>query len=169
MPINTPTEAEPEIRAQIGVSPPKHTAVILMVEDDFGDQILIQEALQASSTPKRIEMVSDGQQALEYIYRTGAYRDPVRSPRPDLILLDLNMPRLGGREVAAKLKSDPEFRTIPIVAFTTSCREEDVAFCYSAGVNSYVQKPTDYDKLQYVLQQVENYWLEVSYRPPRAP
>jgi len=146
----------------------KATPVILLVEDDFGDQILIQEALQASPVLKRIEIVADGEQALEYIYQVGAYADVARAPRPDLILLDLNMPRLGGKEVAAKLKADPQFRSIPIVAFTTSCRDEDVALCYSIGVNSYVQKPTDFDRLQSVLQHLERYWLEICLRPRRS-
>ena len=145
----------------------KSTPVILLVEDDYGDQILIQEALQASPVLKRIEVVGDGEQALEYLYRLGRYADAARAPRPDFILLDLNMPRLGGKEVAAKLKADARFRSIPIVAFTTSSREEDVSFCYSIGVNSYVQKPTDFDRLQSVLHDLERYWLEICQRPPR--
>lgn len=149
-------------------APAGKPAVILLVEDDYGDQILIQEALQGFSTPKRIEIVADGEEALEYIYRLGRYREASVAPRPDLILLDLNMPRLGGKDVAAKLKADPQFRSIPMVAFTTSCREEDVAFCYSIGVNSYVQKPTAFDRLQEVLALVERYWLEVCQRAPRS-
>jgi CheY-like chemotaxis protein len=110
--------------------------------------------------------VSDGAEALEYIYKLGRHTE---APRPDLILLDLNMPRLGGREVAAKLKADPSFRSIPIVAFTTSVRAEDVAYCYTVGVNSYVQKPSDFEMLESVLHDVERYWLEISQRLPSAP
>jgi len=150
-------------------SRPRHTAVVLLVEDDFGDQILIQEALQAAPTPKRIQIVGDGDEALRYLHRLGPYADPGLSPRPDLILMDLNMPRLGGRELAAKLKSDARFRPIPLVALTTSDRDEDIAYCYSVGVNSYVQKPTDFDLLQQVLYQVDQYWLETSQRAPRMP
>jgi CheY-like chemotaxis protein len=145
----------------------KPLPVILLVEDDYGDRILIEEALQSAPSPKRIEMVADGEEALEYLYRLGRYADPLQAPRPDLILLDLNMPRLGGKEVAAKLKNDPQMRAIPIVAFTTSCREEDVTFCYSIGVNSYVQKPTDFDRLQAVLGQLEQYWLNTCLRAPQ--
>jgi two-component system response regulator len=144
-----------------------HTRVILLVEDDCGDQILMQEALEASRHPLRIQVVSDGEEALEYVYRLGRYSGAAAAPRPDLILLDLNMPRMGGKEVAAKLKSDPQFRAIPIVAFTTSCRAEDVAYCYSVGVNSYVQKPTEFDAFQAILLEVERYWFEVSERLPR--
>jgi len=145
----------------------RNPPVILLVEDDVGDQMLVQEALESSPILKRIEIAGDGQQALEYMYRLGRYADPARAPRPDLILLDLNMPRLGGKEVAAKLKADPRVRSVPIVAFTTSCRDEDVALCYSIGVNSYVQKPTDFDRLQSVLHHLERYWLEICQRPPR--
>lgn len=164
----TSTSAEPATQAREQLPSALNLPVILLVEDDFGDQILIQEALQASPVLKRIEIVADGEQALEYLYHLGRYADVARAPRPDLILLDLNMPRLGGKQVAAKLKADPQFRSIPMVAFTTSCREEDVALCYSIGVNSYVQKPTDFDRLQSVLHHLERYWLEICQRPPRS-
>ena len=164
MPRYTSTEAEPGLAAEPG--PTANSAVILLVEDDYGDQILIQEALQATPTSKRVALVSDGEEAIEYLYRLGRYADPSTAPRPDLILLDLNMPRLGGKELAARLKADPELKSIPIVAFTTSGREEDVAYCYHIGVNSYVQKPTDFDRLQGVLQGIEQYWLEISQRAP---
>ena len=145
-----------------------HTpAVVLVVEDDLGDQILIQEALQATRVAKQVYTVSDGEEAIEYLHRTGRYAAPTTAPRPDLILLDLNMPRLGGKEVAARLKADPEMKAIPIVVFTTSCREEDVVCCYEAGVNSYVQKPTDFERFQTVLQGLEYYWLELSIGLPR--
>jgi CheY-like chemotaxis protein len=142
-------------------------AVILVAEDDLGDQILIQEALEASRVPKQVCLVSDGEEALEYLYHTGRYHPPAAAPRPDLILLDLNMPRLGGKEVLARLKADAAQKTVPVVAFTTSCREEDVSQCYAMGVNSYVQKPTDFDQFQAVLRNLEQYWLEVSLSPPQ--
>jgi len=141
-------------------------SIVLVVDDDLGDRILIQEALQASRISKQIFMVSDGEEALEYLYRSGRYTPPATAPRPQLVLLDLNMPRLGGKEVLAKLKSDSQLRTIPVVAFTTSCREEDIAYCYAMGVNSYVQKPTDFDQLQSVLHHLEYYWLEISLGSP---
>jgi CheY-like chemotaxis protein len=142
-------------------------AVILVVEDEVGDQILIQEALNGSPVAKQIRIVSNGEEAIEYLYRSGRFARPADAPRPDLLLLDLNMPRLGGKEVAARLKSDPDLKGIPIVAFTTSAREEDVAGCYAIGVNSYVQKPTDFDQFQAVLQDLERYWLGISRPPPR--
>ena len=143
-------------------------AIILVVEDDLGDQILIQESLQANSNSKLVRLVSDGEEALEYLRRSNRYASPAEAPRPDLILLDLNMPRLGGKEVLARVKADPVLRSIPTVAFTTSCREEDVASCYSMGANSFVQKPTDFDQFQTVIRSVEHYWLKVSLFPPRG-
>lgn len=142
--------------------------VILVVEDDLGDQILIQEALQASQFSKQIQLANDGEEALEYLRRSTFYDSRNETPRPDLILLDLNMPRLGGKEVLARLKTDPAFKSIPIVAFTTSCREEDVVLCYSMGANSFVQKPTDFDQFQAAIRHLEHYWLQVSLFPPRA-
>ena len=143
-------------------------ARILVVEDDMGDQILIQESLQTSPVRKKVHVVSDGEEALEYLYRTGRYAPPVESHRPDLILLDLNMPRLGGKEVGARLKADPEMKAIPIVAFTTSDREEDVAACYALGFNCYVKKPTDFEEFQAALLHLERFWLQVSLPPPRS-
>ena len=141
--------------------------LILIAEDDVGDQILIQEALQASRISKEIRIVGDGEELLEYLHHSGRYPSPGQAPRPDLILLDLNMPRLGGKEALARLKSHSGLKTIPVVAFTTSDRHEDVSDCYSAGVNSYVQKPTDFDQFQSTLHTLEHYWLEVSLLPPR--
>ncbi len=145
----------------------KPPAVILVAEDDAGDRILIGESLQATKICKRVQMVVDGEEAMDYLYHRGRYAVPAFAPRPDLILLDLNMPRLGGTELLARLKADSERKGIPIVAFTTSGRDEDVSQCYEIGVNSYVQKPTDFDQFQLVLQTLEHYWLEVCRLPPR--
>lgn len=141
-------------------------ALILVVEDDVGDQILIQEALEASPVPKQIRLVGDGQEALEYLNRSGRYAALGAAPRPDLILLDLNMPRMGGKELAAELKANPGLKTIPIVAFSTSNQDADVAACYLLGMNSYVQKPLDLDRFQAVIQDLTHYWLQVSISPP---
>lgn len=146
----------------------RHPAVVILVaEDDLGDQILIREALQASPASKEIFIVGDGEEALEYLYRSGRYAAPDAKPIPDLILLDLNMPRLGGKEVLARLKTDVERKTIPIVVFTTSGRDEDVLQCYALGVNSYVQKPADFDQFQTTMHNLQHYWIEVGIFPPR--
>ena len=151
----------------MAISNPRSPAVILVAEDDLGDQILIRESLEASPIAKQIRMVADGEEALEYLHRSGRYAPPAEAARPDLILLDLNMPRLGGKEVLARLKADEDLKTIPVVAFTTSAREEDVMQCYGMGVNSYVQKPTDFDEFQTVLRSLQEYWLKVCLFPPR--
>ena len=145
----------------------KPAAVILVADDDAGDRILIGESLQATEICPQVQMVADGEEAMEYLYRRGRYQVPASAPRPDLILLDLNMPRLGGKEVLARLKADTERKNIPIVAFTTSGREEDINECYAIGVNSYVQKPTDFDEFQLALRTLEQYWLEVCRLPAR--
>lgn len=151
----------------MGISYLHPPAVILVAEDDLGDQILIREALEASAIAKRIFMVSDGEEVLDYLCQSGRFADSEQAPRPDLILLDLNMPRLSGKEVLARVKGDEGLRTIPVVAFTTSAREDDIAQCYALGVNSYVQKPTDFEEFQSVLGVVERYWLDACRFPPR--
>jgi CheY-like chemotaxis protein len=136
--------------------------VILIVEDDKGDQLLIQEGFEAGGAPKRFHMVSDGAEALEYLLRTGRYAPPVEAPRPDLILLDLHMPYVNGRELLAQVKRDEELKNIPIVIFTSSRQEEDVRFCYAAGANAYVGKPADFGQLRAILRSIELCWLEIS-------
>ena len=142
----------------MSASPPHIGPLILVVEDTAADQVLIQEVLESAGFPMQVAMAGDGQEALECL--RGSYR-------PDLILLDLNMPRLGGKELAARVKSDPALHTIPIVAFTTSSLPEDVASCYELGFNSYVQKPTDYDEFQRTLCALVHYWFKVSIPPLR--
>jgi CheY-like chemotaxis protein len=144
-------------------------ALILVVDDDEGDRLLIRETLEHSALSKQIQVVEDGEAALDYTYQRGRYAPPAAAPRPDLMLLDLNMPRVSGKEVLSRLKQDPEMRDIPILVFTTSQREEDVSFCYSAGANSYVQKPSDLDQLQNVLRAMETYWLEIAERARASP
>lgn len=139
--------------------------LILIVDDDVGDQILIQEALESGKIEKQLRIAGDGEEAMAYLRRAGPFADPALSPRPSLILLDLNMPRLGGKEVLALLKSDRDLKSIPVVVFTTSSREEDVAGCYRIGANSYVPKPTDFAEFQSVIQNLELYWLQVSSLP----
>lgn len=145
----------------------RQRGVILLIEDDHGDQLLTCEALSESALAYKIAVVSDGEEALEYLNRTNRYSDSAQAPRPDLILLDLNMPRINGRQLAARLKADPEFASIPIVVLSTSDYHEDVAHCYKIGVNSYVHKPTNYDDFVAAINAVEHYWLRVVQPPPR--
>ena len=136
--------------------------LILIVDDDKEDQLLIREGFEAGAVPKRIHTVSDGAEALEYLLHTGRYAPPVEAPRPDLILLDLHMPYVNGRELLARVKKDEELKNVPIVVFTSSRREEDVRFCYAAGANAYVGKPADFDQLRAILSSIELCWLEIA-------
>jgi CheY-like chemotaxis protein len=136
--------------------------LILIVDDDKEDQLLIREGFEAGEIPKRFHTVSDGAEALEYLLRTGRYAPPIEAPRPDLILLDLHMPHVGGREMLARVKKNEELKNIPIVIFTTSRQEEDVRFCYAAGANAYVGKPAGFDQLRAILSSIELCWLEIA-------
>ncbi len=136
-------------------------AVILLAEDDPGDQELTRRALQYDIVRTDLRIVSDGEEALAYLYRQGKYADPEQSPRPDLVLLDLNMPRLNGREVLERLKGDSALSQIPVVVLTTSQEEIDVLRSYDLGCNSYIQKPVDVDRFMKAIRQLGNYWFEV--------
>ena len=131
-------------------------AIVLLVEDDKGDQILTQEAFKALKVPLDLRIVTDGVEAMDYLHRRGLYSPAEQSPRPDLILLDLNMPRMNGQQLAARLHSDPELRGIPIVVLTTSQRQEDVLRAYGSGVASFVGKPMDFEELVAVVKDLES-------------
>jgi len=120
-------------------------AVILLVEDDPGDQLLTQEAFESLQVPHQLRVVSDGKEALDYLYRRGAYETSAAAPRPDLILLDLNMPRVNGQRVAEQIHADPDLRHIPIVVLTTSRRQEDMLRAFGRGVTTFITKPLDFE------------------------
>jgi CheY-like chemotaxis protein len=137
-----------------------------MAEDDPGDQELTRRALQDDVLRVDLRIVEDGEEALDYLHRRGRYADPGAAPRPDLFLLDLNMPRMGGREVLAHLKQDPSLCRIPVVVLTTSNQEIDIVKSYSLGCNSYIRKPVDLEQFAAVIRSLENYWFEVVTLPP---
>jgi len=165
-PRNTPLL--PESLGVQQIQTRERKGVILLVEDDRGDQLLTQEALRDSGRPKQVFVVSDGEEALRYLRRRGNYENPSRSPRPDLVLLDLNMPRVNGRKVAMQAKADPDLKFIPIVVLSTSDYPEDIRYCYEVGVNSYVHKPTNFDDFVRAVGEIERYWLQVVEPPPEA-
>ena len=136
-------------------------AVILLAEDDPGDQELTRRAFEESSFDNKLYITADGEETLDYLHRRGKYSDPKISPRPDLILLDLNMPKLDGRQVLEQMKTDPELRRIPVVVLTTSSQEEDILLSYDVGCNSFITKPVDIDKLYSVIQDLGEYWLQI--------
>jgi len=137
-----------------------HPPTILIVDDDPADQFLVQEAMKCANLNYDLRLVSDGDEAIEYLYRRGRYADQRKAPRPDLILLDLNMPRFSGRNVAKALKNDAQLRRIPIVVLTTSGQEEDVEELYGIGINAYMQKPMHFDQFTAALRDLSAYWLE---------
>jgi len=134
---------------------------ILMADDDADDCLLVQEALRESKQPHDLRIVRDGQQLLDYLRRRGEYQQSPEVPRPDLILLDLKMPRKDGREALSELKADVRLRSIPIVVFTTSTARDDIGFCYRMGVNSYITKPATFRGLVDLLSTLSKYWFEL--------
>ncbi len=131
---------------------------ILMVEDSPTDAQLTIEALHAAKVVNRLSHVEDGVEALRYLRRQGPYTD---APRPDLILLDLNLPRKDGREVLDELKRDPNLKVIPVVVLTTSRSEQDVLRSYQLHANCYITKPVDFNQFMEVVKTIENFWLTV--------
>ncbi|MDR0786328.1 MAG: response regulator [Gemmatimonadota bacterium] len=139
------------------------TPEILLVEDNPGDVRLIREALRESGRGSHPHVVDNGVKALAFLRREPGFEDAVQ---PDLIFLDLNLPRMSGREVLQELKSDPRLRSIPVVVFTSSEADTDVARAYDLHANCYVTKPVDLDRFIAVVQAVESFWLGVALSPP---
>jgi len=138
---------------------------ILLVEDNPGDVRLTQVVLQEGEVNNRMSVATDGVEAMRFLRREGEYAD---APRPDLILLDLNLPKKDGREVLAEIKEDPDLRRIPVVVLTTSRDERDVLGAYNSYANCYITKPLDLDQFISVVRSVEDFWLEVVKLPPNG-
>jgi CheY-like chemotaxis protein len=138
---------------------------ILMADDDADDRDLTKEAFAESLVRNDLRFVEDGEELLDYLNRRGKYTDPKTSPRPGLILLDLNMPRKDGREALREIKADPRFRNIRIVIMTTSKAETDIAKSYSLTATSYITKPVTFEGLLDVIRVLGRYWLEIVQLP----
>jgi len=136
---------------------------ILLVEDSPSDVDLTREALEDTKVHNNLSVVGDGVQALAFLRREGHYAD---APHPDLILLDLNLPKKGGREVLAEIKSDPKLRRIPVVVLTTSTAEQDIVESYNLHANCYVKKPVDLDAFIQVVRSIDSFWLAIVKLPP---
>jgi two-component system response regulator len=138
---------------------------ILLVEDNPADVEITRRALRDSGAPVELIVVRDGQEALDYLLRQGSH--VAASPRrlPDLILLDLNLPRLTGRDVLERLRATDTFRSVPVVVLTTSTRPEDVRALYAAGANTYIEKPPDFRQFVEVLKTIRHYWLDTALLP----
>jgi CheY-like chemotaxis protein len=146
---------------------PEHVEVIdvLLVEDDPGDVLLIEEAFADNKVRNRLHAVSDGVEAIAFLHREGEFAD---APRPDLILLDLNLPRKDGREVLGEIKADDELRHIPVVVLTTSKAQEDVLRSYKLHANAYVTKPVDFERFIEVVRQIDEFFVTVVKLPSRS-
>jgi chemotaxis family two-component system response regulator Rcp1 len=131
---------------------------ILLVEDNLGDIRLTREALKECKVHNNLHVVTDGHEALAFLRREGPYAS---KPRPDLVLLDLNLPKKNGRSVLAEIKSDPALKRIPVVILTTSQAEEDILRAYELNVNCYVTKPVDLDQFVKVVKSIEDFWLTI--------
>ncbi len=121
--------------------------VLLFADDDLDDQLLVKEAFDENRLSNKIFFVNNGEELLDYLKQRGKFSDPGLSPRPDLILLDLNMPKVDGREALKEIKQDKKLRQIPVVVLTTSKAEEDIIRTYDLGVNSYISKPVTFDAM----------------------
>jgi CheY-like chemotaxis protein len=149
--MTQPFEAEREIQ-------------VLLVEDDPGDVLMTREAFEDYKVHNQLHVVNDGEQAMAFLRQEGDYAD---MPRPDLVLLDLNLPRMDGRQVLDAIKSDPELSSIPVVVLTTSEAEDDVLRSYSLHANAYVTKPVDFERFIDVVRQIDDFFVSVVRLPRR--
>jgi len=139
---------------------------VLLVDDDPGDVLMIEEALQSIGSPRLVYVVNDGEEAVAFLRQTGAF---TTAPRPDVVLLDLNMPRMDGRQVLAEIKADTELKSIPIVVFTTSQSPADITSSYSLHANAFVTKPMNLDDLTDVVHKIDYFFARIAALPGQRP
>lgn len=139
------------------------TFVVLLVDDNPADRVLTARALERSNNHIDLRMAEDGEQALDYLRRQGRYADPATCPRPDVVLLDLNMPKLSGVEVLEQLRADPKLRQILVIVLTSSEIDQDIAGSYELGANAYVVKPVTLKSFQSVMEDLKQFWLRNGY------
>ena len=144
----------------------KAAHAILLVEDNPADVKITQRALRDGGLPVDLIVARDGQEAVEYLLHEGAHAADPEWRLPDLILLDINLPRLTGLQVLERIRAIPALRATPVVVLTTSRRHEDVQQMYAAGANTYIEKPQDFNRFVQVLQLIQRYWLETALLPP---
>ena len=148
--------------------PTTKSIVILMADDDADDRLLAKDALNECKITNALHFVENGEELLDYLRQTGKYASLANTPRPGLILLDLNMPRKDGREALQEIKADPKLRSIPVVVLTTSKAETDISRIYELGANSFITKPVSFDALIKVMSDLVHYWFELVELPPQT-
>ena len=139
--------------------------IILLIEDSDEDFYATKRAFEKAGLANTIYRCVDGEDALDYLYHRGKYSDPNSSPQPNVILLDLNLPKKDGKTVLKQLKNDPNLRFIPVIVLTTSYDERDIEYCYEMGANSYVQKPVDLERYLESIKRLQNFWFEIVILP----
>ena len=142
--------------------------LIVMVDDDAEDCLLVRDALQEVGVPHQLSFFNDGEELLDYLAGLGEYGNGHAPTSPDLILLDLKMPRLGGRETLRALRAEERWRAIPVVALTTSTAHDDIIVSYQSGANSYITKPATFRDLVEIMRALTHYWFSIVELPPRA-
>lgn len=147
---------------------PANDIVILLVEDNLADQKLILKAFSKGKVKTRIPVVNDGHYAIEYLTGQGVFSDRTKHPFPDLVLLDINLPRKDGKKVLKEIRSTPHLRKLPVIIFTTSVRDQDVIEAYELGVNAYMQKPINITDLFEAIQKLEDFWLTATILPLKS-
>ena len=143
----------------------KPTHAILLVEDNPADIKITQRALRESELAVDLIVLRDGQEALDYLLRRETYADDPAWRRPDLVLLDLNLPRLSGQELLRRVRAEAQLSTVPVLVLTTSHRQEDVEAVYAAGANTYIEKPQEFARFVEVLRTIHRYWLDTALLP----
>ncbi|MEN6498066.1 MAG: response regulator [Thermoguttaceae bacterium] len=139
---------------------------LLMADDDVEDCLLVREALLETRVNCELHVVNDGEELLDYLHGRGKYAEPRTAPHPDLLLLDLRMPKKDGREVLVDLKADRHLPPIPVVVLTTSTADDDVAYCYRLGASSYIPKPATFQAWVDLMRTLSKYWFELVKLPP---
>lgn len=145
---------------------PAQPVTILLVEDNLEDIEITQRAFAKGRVKNDLIVVRDGEEALDYLYQRGPYQGPSSAPRPGMILLDLSLPKVGGLEVLRHIKQDDALKTIPVVILTASQREQDIVNSYAFGVNTYIEKPVEFDNFLRVIRAVQNYWIVIATLSP---
>ncbi|WP_431836513.1 response regulator [Cellulomonas sp. Y8] len=143
-----------------------HNARVLLVEDDPGDRLLVEEVFDENGSSGNLRWVEDGVQALDFLHQREEFAG---APRPDLILLDLNLPKVNGREVLQQIKSEPDLAPIPVIVLTTSAAEEDIMRAYAGHASAYVTKPLNWDELSDTVRRIGQFYLDVARLPGQRP